>query len=64
MRRGLQRVDILVRSSDSIPITEDEASEPKTFWEEEEEEDEDFRTLEESAISFQLNGSNERLSRK
>ena len=49
-------------SPDSIPITEDEASEPETIWEEEEEE-EGVGTLEESPTSFRIRGPNERLSR-
>ena len=48
----------LTSTPDSIPITEDEANEPEMIREEEE----GFRTLEESLISFRLSGPNERLS--
>ena len=44
---------------DSIPITEDEASEPEKILAKEEEE---FGTLEGSLISFQLRGPNEQRS--
>ena len=42
---------------DSILITDDDASEANTIWEEEE----DIDTLEESLIWFQLSGSNQEL---